>query len=209
MINELLFKVFGTVVDKVQEMNKKDEHIQTADKSIFNDLKQKIETTKSEVSTAPFGNEDLYETLKKHINTTQVTNRENPEVETADVSVFDNLMKEIEELKSKVATQESKNTDTKHTKAQSGNVLERLEHIDKYTGAQQAMTNSMGGSLSIRLKPEISSPANHVRLPDDTLINVLEYSDHTINLDGKTSRWAHIEFNGQRGWIPESYLNFN
>ncbi len=88
-------------------------------------------------------------------------------------------------------------------------VIERLDAMDKYAGVKKAMTNSMGGSLSIRLKPDFGSTVNHVRIPEDTLINVLEYSKKTIDLDGKIQRWAHIEFNGQRGWIPEGYLNFN
>jgi len=53
------------------------------------------------------------------------------------------------------------------------------------------------------------SPKFDMRIPDSSQLKVLEYSDYTINLDGRLSGFARVEYKGQRGRNLESYLNFN
>ena len=73
----------------------------------------------------------------------------------------------------------------------------------------QAMTNSMGGSLALRSAPEMGSAQTKIRVPDKTLLRVIQYSENAINLDGRRSRFVLVDYNGQQGWILENYLNFN
>ena len=128
-------------------------------------------------------------------------NEADPEVETADSSVYDDLMAEIERLKSQQAQQESHRPTT--TTPDTQPVVQRSA-----LGAQ-AMTNSMGGSLALRTYPAMDAPKSEVRVPDRTLLRVLEYSENGIILDGQKSRFALVDIKGQRGWVLESYLNFN
>ena len=72
-----------------------------------------------------------------------------------------------------------------------------------------AITNSMGGSLALRSEPDFGAAVNTIRVPDLARVYVMGYSEHSINLDGKDSRWVHVEYEGQHGWILEGYLNFN
>ena len=77
----------------------------------------------------------------------------------------------------------------------------------KIAGAQ-AMTNSPG-SLALRDAPSMGAGKLDFRVPNKSLLNILEYSENSIILDGKKSRFVLIEYQGQQGWILESYLNFN
>jgi len=72
----------------------------------------------------------------------------------------------------------------------------------------QAMTNSTG-SLALRQTPDMGSQQLNIRVPNKSLLNILEYSENAIILDGKRSRFVLVEYQGQSGWILESYLNFN
>ena len=67
----------------------------------------------------------------------------------------------------------------------------------------------MGGSLALRTAPEMGAPQTNFRIPDKTLLKIIQYSDNSINLDGRKSRFVLVDYNGQRGWILENYLNFN
>ncbi len=204
MFTNQIFSLIKNVIDKVQESNEKDQNVKTADASVFEEIKKKVDTTQSKIQSKAKTRADLYDELRNHIDNTRVENRNNPEVETADASVFENLMKEIEELKKKVETQEAS------SEAQVGDVVSgSVAHAEAAEAGQVAMTNSFGGSIRLRLKPDMGSPVNVIRIPDNSLLRVIEYSEHKINLDGKEVRWARIEFDGQRGWVPESYLNFN
>ncbi len=52
----------------------------------------------------------------------------------------------------------------------------------------------------------MGSPMRQVRIPDNSRLKVLSYSDNKIILDGKESRFAKVEFEGQMGRVLESYL---
>lgn len=71
------------------------------------------------------------------------------------------------------------------------------------------MTNSMGGSLSLRAQPDMGAPVHSIRVPDNSLVKVLKYSENSIRLDGKDTRFVLVQVGDQEGWLLESYLNFN
>ncbi len=206
MFRNQLFSLIKNVIDKVQDNNRKDENVKTADASVFKNLKTRVEETEKQAAKDTMTRADLYDILRNHVDNTRVENRNHPDIETADASVFENLMKEIEELKKKVEEKEPTEADSNPTVDHSADVANAPRAS---SAGQEAMTNSFGGSIRLRLKPDMSSPVNVVRIPDNSLLRVVEYSDHTIILDDKEVRWAKVEFDGQRGWVPESYLNFN
>jgi hypothetical protein len=73
----------------------------------------------------------------------------------------------------------------------------------------QAVTNSMGGSLAMRAAPDMGAQQSNLRIPDKSLLRILQYSDNAIHLDGRRSRFVLVDYKGQQGWVLENYLNFN
>jgi len=195
MANPFL-NVLKGILDKVQERNAKDPNVKTADTSIFDNLTKKVTETKE----AP----DFSDILNK-VNEVQVENEADPHVETADKSVFEDMMKEIEALKAKVAENEAKAAPAPPPVVKSAPTATPSTNSSE----MMAMTNSMGGSLALRAEPDMGAAVNHIRLPDNSLLRVIEYSDKSIILDGKETKFVLVEFDGQRGWILDSYLNFN
>ena len=200
--------VLANILKKVIKNNEEDPNVKTAEPVVFEELKKKFEKVE------PLQNEsredDILEMMKKRVEEAQVENEVNPQVETADRSVYDNLLRELELLRN----EPSRRVDVPP-------VLQRDVPPVVSTGSQagweppkqsrviQAMTNS-GGTLQLRQNPDMGAPIHQkVRIPDNTLLTPLQYSDNTIILDGKKSRFVLVEYNGVRGWILESYLNFN
>jgi len=127
----------------------------------------------------------------------QVANEANPNVETADASVFNDMKAQLEALKAQIAQQEI---------APTINTMPR-PNLSSVSGAS-AITSSNNGSLGFRLEPNMESAMRDVRIPDKSRLTVLEYSENSIMmLDGNKSRFAKVEYNGQLGWVLESYLN--
>jgi len=80
--------------------------------------------------------------------------------------------------------------------------------VNQTPKAMQAW-NSTGGALEGRTAPEMGAQKATLRIPNGGVFNVLEYSENSINLDGKKSRFALVEVDGERAWVLENYLNFN
>ncbi len=201
MIN--LFKIAKAIATKVQENNKRDPNVKTADGSVFDKMFERFDKSKQEAEVAqPKDLGEVYKQLEKQVSEVKVENEADPKVETADTSVFDNMMKEIEELKKKVAEQENASTSPAPGASNSPSTSHAAADM-------MAMTNSNGGSLALRMEPDMGSAINSVRVPEFSLLRVIEYTDKSINLDGKTSRFVLVEYEGQQGYLLESYLNFN
>lgn len=205
--------VLANILKKALKNNTEDPDVKTADPVVFEELKKKFE--KVEPLETENRQDDILERMKRRVEEAKVENEVNPDVETAHGSVYENIMRELEKLKNQ--------------SSQAGGVPPVLSRdippvvppARDHSGSQpgwappqqssvmQAMTNS-GGSLQIRQSPDMGAAIHQtVRIPDQRLITILEYSTNKINLDGKLSRFALIEYNGVRGWILESYLNFN
>lgn len=195
----LLYQLIKGAVNAVQAKNKADENIKTADASVFADLGDRLEKTTSNVPESR-SEEELYEEIKRQIEESKNANESDVNVETADASVYGDLHCQIDELKAKLAAEKAKNTAEYHHEAKPA-TFDPM----KQTAAR---TNSMGGSLEMRAYPEFGSAINVNRIPDKSQIRILEWSDKTINLDGKDSKFVLVEFNGQQGWILDAYLDF-
>jgi len=192
--------IIHKVVTTVAEKNKRNPNVKTAPPVVFDDVKKKLETAEHCEDDS-----SVLEMLQKKIEEAQCENEESTEVETADRSVYDDLLREFE-------NERSKNADVFTLPRPE---LKEMDPVIEYGKAPapnlgtQAMTNSMGGSLALRTSPDMGSPQTEIRVPDKTLLRVIEYSENAINLDGRRSRFVLVDYNGQRGWILENYLNFN
>lgn len=201
-----LIPALSKVLDYVANKNKENKEVKTADPIVFEELKKKWE--KVEPVEPQNREESIYDILNKKVEEAKVENEANPQVETAHGSVFDNILRELEKLKNDGSSPQilERQTNIPPVVSQGGYEAPPIPE----NNMMRAMTNSNGGSLQIRQQPDMGAPVHQtVRVPDSTLITVLEYSDNSIILDGRKSRFALIDYNGVRGWILESYLNFN
>lgn len=207
MLFNPLISLIKQVVTNVQKNNEADPNVKTADPAVFEQMAKKFETKSAEVADT---DDDLCDVLCEEVNQSQVENEADPNIETADNSVFEQMKKELEALKAKVAEQ--------GTAAAAGASAPDVPAapsapaapvVSTASEAVMAMTNSGGGSLALRKEPNMGATSFDVRIDDSSLVKVLEYSENSIMLDGKASRFVLIEANGQTGWLLESYLNFN
>jgi len=193
--------ILGKVIGQVAKRNAERSDVKTADASVFENMKRKAEemARKEEVAEAEArpSRSDMYRGMSDKVREVQRENEANPDVETAHTSVFTEMLEEIDRLKHEVEPQNER-------------VIPEPQFSQPSAPAgTMAWTNSKGGSLSIRRSPDMGAAKFDMRIPDTSKIRVLEYSENQINLDGKLSRFALVEYEGQRGWILESYLNFN
>ena len=162
MANPFLNMLKG-VLDRVQERNTKNPEVKTADPSVFEELNKKVTAS---------NNVPDFSNIQESIKEVQVTNEADPNVETADKSVFEDMLKGIEALKAKVAAQENA--------APAPPVFESTPApaptpAPSAPAEVMAMTNSNSGSLALRAKPDMGAPINTIRVPDNSLIRVIEY----------------------------------
>jgi len=195
-----LFNLIKNVVKKVQEKNAADPNIKTADESVFKNMVEKLPRKEAEVSTE--SQNDWLEKIAKGVKEVQTQNEVDPTVETADVSVFSDMMREIEDLKSKVATYEN-------TTSAPSAVPPTAAPNPNAGLPMKAVTNSNGGSLQLYTEADMGSPKFDLFIPDMSMITVLQYSDKGIRLDGQDCKFTLIDYNGTRGWTFDIYLNFN
>lgn len=186
--------VLGTIIKEVATRNRKNENVKTADPVVFTDMQKKLENVGNAPETANKSQADVLADFFKQVQEAKSENQANPNVETADKSVYEDMVQEIERLKAQVQEQ--------------GRAIPNVGQpsVKKY---EQAWTNSNGGILEARSHPDMGAAKTTLRIPEKSVVNVIEYSENSINLDGKTSRFALVEINGQKGWILENYLNFN
>lgn len=194
----LLYQLIRGAVKSVQSKNKADDNVKTADASVFSDLTDRLEKTTSNVPESK-SDEELYEEIRRQIEESRHQNECDENVETADSSVYSNLSSQIEELKAKLAAEKAKNSSEYHHEAKPA-----FDPMKQTT----AMTSSPMGSLQMRANPEFGAAINIHTIPDKSQIRILQWSDKTINLDGKDSKFVLVEYNGQQGWILDSYLDF-
>lgn len=289
-------------IKKVQENNHKNPNVKTADTSVFDKLKDKLDQAKAKAGDRNEGRGGLFDQLRNRIDETRKENEADPNVETADASVFDDMQKELEALKAKIAEQEMEQQNKEHAeriadlKAQAASEKRQQEEAERkrqeeanrpkgldalkiptitppvlpqrpkgldelsinrptppqpqvprglddlnlpkvnpsfpktptppppspapapsyherkthaVAAGASAVMNGMGGSLAIRMHPELNSPQSTKRIQDQSLVRLLRYTEDTINVDGMDSRWVEVEYEGERGWVLERYLKFS
>jgi len=213
-----IFDVFGEIIKQVANKNEKDEKVKTADPVVFEEVKKKLETVDSNL---PSGGRraDIYKDYQEKVLEAQKENEANPEVETADRTVFDDLLAEIKKMQEQSQTGEARPRPTHEAPVyippiQRGPLESQTSHREpsipqpKMSYGSQAMTNS-AGSLALRDAPNMGAQQLTIRVPNKSLLNILQYSENAINLDGKKSRFVLVEYQGQQGWLLESYLHFH
>ncbi len=212
-----IFDVFGEIIKQVSKKNKEDDKVKTADPVVFDEVKKKLETVEANI---PSGGRraDVYRDYQEKVREAQRENEANPEVETADSTVFDDLLAEIKKMQEQDQQGQSEMPQPTHEAPvyvppiQRGPLESQTQPNIPSPKApnygSQAMTNSPG-SLALRQAPDMGAQQMNIRVPNKSLLNILEYSENAIILDGKRSRFVLVEYQGQRGWILESYLNFN
>lgn len=216
-----IFDVFGEIIKQVANKNETDEKVKTADPVVFEEVKKKLENVEANV---PSGGRRAgsYRDYEEKVLEVQRENEANPNVETADKSVFDDLLAEIKKLQEQEQNQSTNASPRPHIEqptyippVQRGPLESNTSHREpaqmpepKMTYGSQAMTNSPG-SLALRDAPDMGAGKIDIRVPNKSLLNILQYSENAIMLDGKRSRFVLVEYQGQQGWILENYLNFN
>ena len=205
-MNLPFFNIIKEVIKTVKKKNEADPQVKTADPSIFDQLEKHVDNSQTQDSG------EFLEDLRRNVDHVQRENRDNPHVETADRSVFENMQKELEALKAQIAQQKNAPaapvttaTTTAPTNPAPTAEVKRTPAVEQIL----ALTNSGGGSLSMRTAPDMGAATMDSRVADSSLVKVIEYSKNSINLDGKNTRFVKVDVNGQVGWLLESYLNFN
>ena len=200
MLGMVMGKLLKKAVQEVQKRNQSNPDVKTADSSVFGNIlerfnqKQKRADDPAETSYTP-APEEFCDDLCNEIDEVQAANESDQNVETADSSVFNDMKAQLEALKKQIADQQKAPT------------INNIPTPDLASlGATMATTSSNNGSLGFRTEPNMGSPMRQVRIPDNSRLKVLDYSENKIILDGKESRFAKVEYDGQLGWVLESYL---
>ncbi len=69
------------------------------------------------------------------------------------------------------------------------------------------LVDGKGGSLAMRVEHKMGAGQLRQRLPDNVNVRILDHTTkNSITLDGVKSGWYQVEYEGQRGWILDSYL---
>jgi CCR4-NOT transcriptional regulation complex NOT5 subunit len=206
---------FGDLLGKVLAKNRDDKNVKTAEKSVFDEVQKKVEQVEAQDTQAK-SRGDILREYREKILEAQQENEVNPEVETAPRSVYDDLMAEVEKMR-----EQEEQYNREQVLGRGGHdpirVLDDMPTPQPTRPTQssmpnlgaQAVTNSMGGSLAMRAAPDMGAQQSNLRIPDKSLLRILQYSDNAIHLDGRRSRFVLVDYKGQQGWVLENYLNFN
>lgn len=210
-----LFKILKEMAENVQNRNKANPNVETADASVFDKIKDAVDGLKEKhedpEEVARRRKVEAVEELKERVIEVKRQNEADPNVATADNSIFEELNDMLEKYKA-----ESKVTPSSYTPPPEYSDTNKEVIYEEVQPAPApaddrvvAITNSVGGSLALRAEPNMGSPINTIRIPDMSRVYVISYSQDSIILDGKKSRWVQVDFDGQVGWVLEGYLNFN
>ena len=209
MLGNVMGGLLKKVVQEVQKRNTNNPNVKTADSSVFENILDRFKNRQQQAdspatSYAP-SQEEFCDDLCNDLNEAQSSNVADPNVETADESVYADMKAQIEALKAQMNANKSAPTINPMPLPN----LETPVSSNRGTAGVMATTNSNGGSLGFRTAPDMAAPMHNVRIPEYSKLKVLGYSDNSINLDGVTSRFAQVDYNGQVGWVLEAYLGID
>lgn len=210
-----LFKILKEMAEQVQNRNRANPNVETADTSVFDNIKDAVENLKKKheepEEVARRKKVEAVEELKERVIEVKRQNEADPNVATADNSIFDELNSMLEKYKAE-AKVDPPSSYTPPSDINKEVIYEDVTPAPSPSAGDDrvvALINSLGGSLALRAEPDMGAAVNTIRIPDMSRVYVMEYSQNSIILDGKKSRWVHIDFEGQHGWVLEGYLNFN
>ncbi len=210
----ILLNVLGQIIKKVAQKNIEDVKVKTAEPVVWDEVKKKLETVNNDTPTTG-SRSDMYKDYERKVLEAKQENEANPNVETADTSVYDDLLAELKKAQGQDQAHAEMPRPTHEAPvfippAQRGPLESQTQpnipspQSNNQFGTQ-AITNSPG-SLALRDAPSMGAQQSSFRIPSNSPLNILEYSENSIILDGKKSRFVLVEFQGQQGWILESYL---
>ena len=212
-----IIKKFGEKVADAQQNNRESQTEKTADGSVFDDIRSRMEKMNEKDHAEAESSRSPFDIFKSEIEDVQTKNRENPNVETAEPSVFDKMRAEIERMEAEAKTgsagtgvfeeEHSSNMpyDSSFDEVVNTPAPPATPRVLQVGG--MANTLSGGGSLGMRITPDMGAGKNATRIPSGAQIKILDYNDQNkINLDGKICGWYKVDFNGQQGWILANYL---
>jgi len=210
-----ILKKLGETVGKVQQQNKENPNEETAEGSVFDRIKDSIEDLKKKNEKEELQRQQsTVEELREKLKEVQIQNKENPVERTAPTSVFDRLNDALKEVEMETPTRSIDDIEVPQVEVPPINTtyvppVTQVPSQAPSFAEEIALTNSSGGSLAIRIEPDMGSGILNIRIPESSRIRVLEYSDKTIHIDGQISKWVKVDFDGNIGWILDIYLNFN
>ena len=211
-----IIKKFGQRVAEAQQDNRESQTEKTADGSVFDDIRSRIDNMNKRDQAEAESSRSPFDDFKRELDEVQTHNRENPNVETAESSVFDKMRAEIErmEAEAKAGSGGTGVFEEEHSSNMPyDSSFDEVVNTPPPPAARvlqvggMANISSGGGSLGMRISPDMGAGKNSTRIPSGAEIRILEYTDQNkINLDGKISGWYKVDYNGQQGWILENYL---
>ena len=210
MLGNVMGTILKKVVQEVQNRNRSNPNVKTADASVFDNIvgrfKNRQQQAADPATSYTPSQEEFCDDLCNELDEVQTSNAADANVETADSSVFADMKAQIEALKAQVNAQANE-------PAINSMPLPELNTMEAAPSSNavgmMATTNSNGGSLAFRTAPDMGAPTHSIRIPEYSQMKVLGYSQNSINLDGVNSRFAQVEYNGQVGWVLEAYLGIN
>jgi len=204
--NVSIFDFIKEKVKEVKQKNEADPEEDTADSSVFNSLEEKIRKLQEEnerLKNEPGASRQKIEIPSLDNKPSEVKTNNPFEMPNINIERPDINIERLGNRPSEVFSNKRNDLPNINTPPPAN-----YNPNDERPGTI-AMTNSMGGSLAIRVEPDFGAGQMDVRIPDMSRITLIQYSQHAMMLDGKKTRWVLIDYQGIQGWIPESYLNFN
>lgn len=188
-------------LEEVRNENRESAEEDTADDVVFDDMLAKLEEFDAEQK-------------KQSSIETEVKNRaNNSNMESGEEfgSIFDKLENTSNTDQPSHSNNSNNNKESGYNDSSSYNQPSDSGNIERGGRSLQiggmAMTESNGGSLSMRVDPVMGAGTIATRVPHGANLRILEYTDkNKINIDGQVSGWYKVDFNGQQGWILEMYL---
>jgi len=97
--------IFGKIIAEVAKRNTKNKEVKTADPVVFEEMNKEIESYERDEAPNASSRSDMYKGMAERMRKVQEQNEANPNVETADRSVFDDFLEEIGKVEHKVESQ--------------------------------------------------------------------------------------------------------
>ncbi len=224
-----IFDILKGKFEEAKQENEASPTEPTADKSILQKIeaemkalekKKKLDLEEKETNPPAWGTpagapvaDDILSRVIEGAKKEQAKAKTKPTKEEDFGSIFDQIMNsdkpsaskakvskepDYGDIWEKVSTQEAAN---KSRPTASGRKSTGL-----YVGGT-GLVDGKGGSLAMRVDHKMGAGQLRKRLPDNVNVRILDHTTkNAINLDGKKTGWYKVEYEGQQGWILDSYL---
>lgn len=227
-----IFSQLMKTFDEAKQENAASKKEETADAKILDRIQKEMEAIKKDkkvrVETKPTdapdwgspsgvpAQDDILGRILAGAHKEQLEKKVEPEKVEDFGSIFDSIMKSDQP---KASRSTKKSAPKVEKKPSFGDVFDQLMQEEKaakkpkksstmslHVGGS-ALVDGKGGSLAIRTAPKMSAPTLANRLPDNVNVRLLDYTDRNkINIDGQTSGWYQVDYQGVQGWVLELYL---